>query len=246
MTRLILRFTVGQLLRQRRTLLLVLLAVLPVALALLFRLAADGTAADTAAFASGILTRFVVALVLPLTALVVGTSALGQEIEDGTAVYLVGKPLPRWNVVLAKVGAAWLVTSAVVVLSVIASGYVLLAGSDHARLVVAFAGAVVVGALAYAAVFVSLSVRFSRALIFGLVYVFVWETLVSQFIVGVRFLSVRAYTMSFAEWLAASSSRLIDSSLGLTPAAILMALLTTVSLWYGIRRLEAFELSEQG
>jgi ABC-2 type transport system permease protein len=176
----------------------------------------------------------------------VGTSALGQEIEDGTAVYLVGKPLPRWKVVLAKVGAAWLVTSAVVVLSVIASGFVLLAGSDHNRIVLAFAAAVVAGALAYAAVFVSLSIRFSRALIFGLVYVFVWETLVSQFIVGVRFLSVRAYTMSFVEWLATSSARLIDSSLGLTPATILMTLLTAVSLWYGIRRLQSFQISEQG
>ena len=40
---------------------------------------------------------------MPLVALIIGTAALGSEIEDGTAVYLMIKPIPRWRIALAKI-----------------------------------------------------------------------------------------------------------------------------------------------
>jgi ABC-2 type transport system permease protein len=244
MTWLVFRLTVGQLVRQRRTLLLILLAVLPVALAVLFRFAGE-TAEEAEDFVVGVLAHFIVALVLPLTALVIGTAALGQELEDGTIVYLVAKPLRRWNVVIAKVAAAWVVTTAVIAPSVVASGFIILSGNDDGRLVPAFTVAAAIGALVYAALFVSLSIRFGRALIIGLAYVFLWETLVSQFIVGVRFFSVRAYTTSLADAISDSSSSLFANSLGVTPALVLIAVVTGLSLVYGIRRLNAYQMSER-
>src|SRR5690606_20060034 len=69
----ILGLTLRLLVRQRRTLLLVILAALPVALALIFRLT-GGTVDSNPDFAAGIMAHFIVALVLPLTALVVGTA----------------------------------------------------------------------------------------------------------------------------------------------------------------------------
>jgi ABC-2 type transport system permease protein len=242
----ILQLTAGQLVRQRRTLLLVLLAILPPLIALLFRVT-GGSHEDNPDFAAGILGHFVVGLVLPLTALVVGTAALGQELEDGTVVYLITKPLARWRVVLAKLIGAWLVTTVVVGASVAITGALLFAGADEEEvsLVPGFLVAVTLGALAYTAVFVSLSIRFTRALIIGLAYVFVWEGLVSQFISGVRFLSVRAYTVTIAKSVADSSSELLDTSLDVTPALILLALLTLFATWYAIRRLNRYEMSER-
>jgi ABC-2 type transport system permease protein len=232
------------LLRQRRTLLLVLLAVLPMLLAVLFRVTGNSHDEDPD-FTVALLAHFVVGLILPLTALVVGTAALGQELEDGTIVYLIAKPLARWRVVLAKIVAAWLVTSAVVVPAVLAAGGILLAGSEEPELLPAFAVAVLVGALAYTALFVSLSVRFTRALIIGLVYALVWETLISQFISGVRFLSVRDYTLGIAQAIANSSSELLEETLGAAPAVILMAILTVVATWYGIRCMDRYQMSER-
>jgi ABC-2 type transport system permease protein len=241
----ILQLTAGQLVRQRRTLVLVVLAVLPPLIALLFRVT-GGSHEDSPDFAAGILGHFVVGLVLPLTALVVGTAALGQELEDGTVVYLITKPLARWRVVLAKLVAAWLVTTVVVGTSVAASGALMFAGTDEdARLVPAFVVAVALGAMAYTAIFVSLSIRFARALIIGLAYVFVWEALISQFISGVRFLSVRAYTVSIAKSIADSSSEALDTSLDATPALILLAVITLLATWYAIRRLNRYEMSER-
>ena len=51
--------------------------------------------------ASGILDALVVRTVLPLVALVLGTAALGSEIDDGTIVYLLIKPIARRWIVFA-------------------------------------------------------------------------------------------------------------------------------------------------
>ena len=42
---------------------------------------------------------------MPLVALIVGTAAIGSEIEDGTAVYLMVKPIPRWKIAAGQ--GAW-------------------------------------------------------------------------------------------------------------------------------------------
>lgn len=49
-------------------------------------------------------------VILPLTALIVGSSALGLEIDDGTITHLLTKPLPRSEIIGSKLVVAWLVT----------------------------------------------------------------------------------------------------------------------------------------
>ena len=66
--------------------------------------------------------------VLPLVALVLGTAALGSELEDGTAVYLMIKPVPRWRIVGAKMLVAAGLTVALVVPSTLLAGR---AGRGH-------------------------------------------------------------------------------------------------------------------
>ena len=86
--------TARQLLGQRRTLLLVPFAALPVVIALLYRLG-DREVNPV---------RFTTAALF--NALIFGTAALGAEIDEGTAVYLLSKPVPRWKIVLAKLAVA--------------------------------------------------------------------------------------------------------------------------------------------
>ena len=94
--------TLRGLLGRRRTLLLVLLAGLPVLIALLIRVSGGRPDADR------VLDTLVVRTVMPLVALIVGTAAIGSEIEDGTAVYLMVKPIARWRIALAKgAGGGW-------------------------------------------------------------------------------------------------------------------------------------------
>ena len=44
------------------------------------------------------------AVVLPVISLIVGTGVLGSEVDDGTIVHILTKPLPRRDIILAKLG----------------------------------------------------------------------------------------------------------------------------------------------
>lgn len=243
---LIARVTLRQLGGQRRILVLVLLALVPVLISVIFRLAGEQSDPnDPADFVSGILGTFVVPLVLPLTALLIGTSALGQDIEEGTIAYLLAKPLARWRVIVAKVLAAWLLTTALALISVLGTGAIVILGEDGASLIPAFAVAVAAGGLAYVVIFIALSLRFTRSLIIGLAYVFVWEAIISQFISGVRFLSIRAYTVGIADGLTEVTSEILDGSLSAAPAAVLLALLVAGGMWLSVRMLSRYQVAER-
>ena len=47
--------------------------------------------------------RLLIPVVTALVALVVGASAIGDEREDGTILYLAATPLPRLGIVVAKI-----------------------------------------------------------------------------------------------------------------------------------------------
>ena len=154
--------TLRGLLGRRRMILLVLLAGLPVLIALLVRLSGGRPDADR------VLDTLVVRTVMPLVALILGTAALGSEIEDGTAVYLMIKPIPRWQIALSKMLVAAGLTAALVVPSIVLTGLLLgRPASDATTTIVGFAVACLVGGTAYAVAFVTLSVFTSRALLLG-------------------------------------------------------------------------------
>lgn len=237
----IFRLTMRQLLFRKSTLLLAGLALLPVLLALIFSL--DSTAESPERWTARTLYRdLVVAIVLPLTALLIATSALGDEFEDGTAVYLLTKPIPRWQVLAPKLLAAWLITSFLLVMSAVASGFVAIGGGSS--LIPGFAAAIVVGSLAYCCVFVLLSVSTSRALIAGLVYVFVWEGAITAIFDGARYLSIRHYTMGLGGYLSDVSTFVYNPTVGGLTAAIMFAIVITTSILLANRKLERHEVRE--
>ena len=185
----------------------------------------------------------IIALVLPLTALLLGTSALGDEFEDGTAVYLLTKPIPRWQILLPKLVAAWLITAAIVAISTIVSG--LHAHRWRAALIIqGFAIAVIIGALAYCSVFVLLSVSTNRALIAGLVYVFLWEGAITSIFEGARYLSIRHYTMGLGGHLADTDPFVFQPTVGGVTAAVMSLIVIVVATFFANRRLERTEVRE--
>ena len=214
--------TLRQLLGRGRTILLGLVALLPILLALVYRLGSEDTDQQEWV-AQVLLDGLIVTILLPLLALVYGTAALGAEIEDGTAVYLLAKPVSRAQIILGKLLAAWAAD-----------------GGDRARLgargrrdrasaacrgtasCFGFAIALVAGSLVYSALFVMLSVVTSRALIAGLVYVFIWEGLINGLFAGTRLLSVRHYTLAVADIFVDLPRSVFDAKLGSVPAVGLM------------------------
>jgi ABC-2 type transport system permease protein len=237
MNREILVLSLRQLLGRRRTFALVALALLPLLVALVFRTGnSDTDPVDWTA--SALLSGLIVTTLLPLVTLVLSTTSLGMEIEDGTIVYLLSKPLSRAHVMIAKLVASWLPAGALVSLSAAFSASIALQESDPA-LVLAFVIAASLGALAYSSVFLLLSLLTTRALVFGLIYVFIWEGIVTGIFSGTRTLSIREYTLGVADLLTGTSE--FDAHLNGVTALALMAVITTAFVALAIRRLNRFE-----
>ncbi len=242
MNRAIFTVTLRELTGQRRSLLLVLLAIVPIALALIYQ---AGDRVDPQDWAANVLMHgVVVTLVLPLTCLVLGTSALGTEIDDGTVVYLLTKPIPRSSIVTAKFAASALVGATLVVVSTAVSGAIGIAGAPSHGLVPAFTIAVGLAALAYTALFILLSVMTSRALLVGLAYVFVWEGVLTNLFSATAYLSIREYCLAIAAAISTISPDVFSSQIGAGYAFPLLAAVTVGALYAAILRLETLELSE--
>ena len=235
--------TLRQLLGRGRTMLLGLLALLPILLAVVYRLGSEDT--DQPRWVARVLLDgLVVTTLLPLAALVYGTAALGAEIEDGTAVYLLAKPVSRTEIILGKLLAAWGLTTVTVLVSGLVAGAIGLAGVPGHGLLLGFGIALVAGSLVYSALFVMLSVVTSRALIAGLVYVFIWEGLINGLFAGTRLLSVRHYTLAIADIFVDLPGSVFDAKLAPVAAIVLMIAVGSASVWYAIRRLQRFEIGE--
>ena len=87
MTWVLISLTTRQLLGRRRTALIGLVLALPVIIAVIYRVSDKSDLDETSEeFALELVGVLILTLLLPLVALVLGTAALGAEIEDGTAV----------------------------------------------------------------------------------------------------------------------------------------------------------------
>ncbi len=227
------------LLGRRRALVLVILPVVLLGLAVTFR-AAVGSDEATAV---GLLGRLALGTVVPLLSVVVGTGAIGPEIEDGSIVYLLAKPLRRSSIIVSKLAVSIAVAWVFLLPAVLVSGLVMTGWSSH--IAVAYTVASAVAALAYCAVFLLLAVLSRNAVIIGLLYALIWETTVAGVVPGARALSVRQWSLSVAHTIVGhSATRLeVTSSVGLTTGLVLLALLTVGATWYATERLRTLRLT---
>jgi ABC-2 type transport system permease protein len=224
--------TLRGLLGRRRVLLLILLAGLPVLIALLIR--ASGGRPD----ADRILDTLVVRTVMPIVALVVGTAAIGSEIEDGTAVFLMVKPIPRWKIALAKAVVSAGMTVALVVPAVVLTGLLLGSRTGPLTSIVGFSVACLVGGGAYSIAFMTLSVFTSRALLLGLAYTLIWEGILSGLLEGTKFLSIRQATLGLAAALGVKIRDPLAANVSVAVLAIVLVGAFMLATW----RLSRFEV----
>jgi ABC-2 type transport system permease protein len=231
--RAILSVTLRGLTGRRRLFLMLVLAAIPVLLGAVVQV--RGGRADV----ERVLAILVVQTVMPLVALVLGTASLGSEIEDGTAVYLLVKPIRRWLVALAKMVVAVGVTGLLVVPVTLLTGF-LVGGlrPEPVTTTIAFAIACLAGGGAYAAVFVALSTMTGRALVIGLVYVLIWEGALGELLEGTRFLSIRQATLGIAAGLGGD----VENPLQAGVAAVVLTIAILGSLLITSWRLARFEV----
>jgi ABC-2 type transport system permease protein len=185
-----------------------------------------------------ILGDFGFSVLLPLTALIIGTSVLGAEIDDGSIVHLLATPVSRASVILTKFTVASLLTIVFAAIPELIAG--LIAPSGH-KLAIALLVGAVVGSVIYSAIFVMLSTLTTRAVAVGLLYVLIWEGLLGNLIGGVRILSAGHYALGVANSIAPNTN--LNASLSLDTSLVMGIIVTAGALVLATRRLAAFGIS---
>jgi ABC-2 type transport system permease protein len=226
--------TVRATLGRRRAILFVIPAAILIALTLVLRASRPaGTPwPDT------VLGDFGFSVLLPLTALIIGTGVLGAEIDDGSIVHLLATPVRRAEVIGTKFAVATGLTALFAALPELVAG--LIAPNSGKLAWALFAGALV-GSAVYSAVFVLASVLTTRAIAFGLLYVAIWEGLLSNLVGGVRILSIAHYSLGVAN--AIYPDQDLRAGLSLPTSLILAIVVTVGGLYLATRRLETFALA---
>jgi ABC-2 type transport system permease protein len=224
----VVRLTLRATLSRRRALLLALPAIILIGISALL----TATAGNSQQWPPTILGTFGFTVVVPLTALIIGTSALSAEIEDGSIVHLLATPVSRASVIVSK----FMVASALTIVFAAIPEYLAAAIAKGAGS--SLAVGLLVGALAasvlYNAFFIMLAAALSpgRALAIGLFYVVLWEALLSNLVPGVALLSLGHYGLAIANSIAHDNALnaylSVGTGIGMGIAAIVVTLVVAV------------------
>jgi hypothetical protein len=111
------------------------------------------------------------------------------------------------------------------------------------RISLAVGLALFAGVTTYASIFTWAGLMTTRALAFAIVYVFLWEGLISSFINGVDYLSVRGYTLAIMHGLDTDSMAVLSERTIEFPAAIVGAVAVSVIFFFlTVRRLQNMDV----
>lgn len=235
----VMELTVRGLLGRRRSLLLLVLPLLLLGLAGLTRWASGGSVSASA----GLIDGFAMGTLLPLMCLLIGTGVIGPEIDDGSIVYLLAKPVPRRSILLGKLAVALATTVIFAVLPIIAA--TALAGDEELRLSTAYGLAALLAGIAYTTVFVALSVLTRNAVIVGLLYALLWESVLGGYVPGVRNVSVRQWALAPAEELLGfrASGWGVESAVTVPVGVSLLVVVVIGATWWAVARLKTLRLA---
>lgn len=216
----LLQITVRGMLGRRRVLVLLALAAPLIVLAVALRLSGHGNEA----VALPVLQLYGLGALLPLVALIAGTAMFGTEIDDGTIVYLLAKPISRHLMVVTRLAVAIGMCVVFAAVPTLAAGLIM--GGLSGGVTMAFFVAALAGAVAYCAIFVLLGIVTRRAVVAGLVYTLVWEGAVAQAVPGAQDVSVQQWSLAVGKALASSAS--IHSAVGNVWVALAMLLAVAI------------------
>jgi ABC-2 type transport system permease protein len=231
----VLRLTLRATLSRKRAILFAIPAVILIGLSALLTETAQGNSWQPV-----LLGTFGYTVILALTALLVGGSVLGAEIEDGSIVHLLATPVSRRSVVLTK----YLLAVALTILFAAVPEYLagaIASGAGSKLAIGLFVGALA-GSVVYNALFLMMTAAFSpgRALALGLLYVLIWEALLANLVPGVGLLSAGHYSLAIANSIAHNGALHANLTTG---TAVGMGLVVTVAaLVLAVQRLSAFSI----
>ncbi|HUP72564.1 MAG TPA: hypothetical protein VM282_05910 [Acidimicrobiales bacterium] len=202
--------------------------------AILGHVAEGVTISDRVNFVNG----FGLAVVLPVATLVFASASFGDLVEDQTLVYLWLRDIPRWQLAASAMLSTLTIVIPLVALPLVATS---IAAELDGDAVLASVIATIIGALAYTGAFTALGLRAKRALVWGLLYIFIWEQFVARAGHGVRRFALSAYTRSVLSKV--SDIPIANADISSAYAVAIPIVVGVVALVYVSRRLERHDVA---
>jgi len=232
MNAVVMRLALQAVVGRRRVWLLVALVAVLLVVAFLTRWGSGGREESTAAM----MVNFGIGTLVPVMCLLIGTGVIAPEIEDGSVVYVLAKPLRRGAIAASKLVVAQLVALVFTVGAVVLATEV--AGDADGQLAAAFAVTTALASLTYTTVFFAVAILSKSPTISGLLYALVWEGSLAGYVPGVRDLSVRQWALAPAERMLEDVYTVnVHSDVSITMGALLMVATMVVALVLAVRRL---------
>lgn len=226
----------------KSTLIVGLFALIPILFGVINALS-SGQAAGSDFIAQRFL-DVVLPTVIPLATLILATTVLGSEISDRTLPYLTLKPVQRGRIILAKYASTVFVAAVAFAIGLGITWLIASTSGSHSpsgSLGALYAGAIA-SIAAYGALFLLVSLLINRALIAGVIYILLWETILSRFISGVKLLSLRHFSQSIFVRVADDPAIKLARALQLSSAIVAILVIVAVSLILATVRLQRMNL----
>jgi ABC-2 type transport system permease protein len=187
-----------------------------------------------------------VATLLPITVLILATGALGNEVEDHTLPYLTLKPISRLRIVLEKYVAILIVATPLILAGLLITYLLVFQGAsgdrENLNYLWSMWASAAAGIIAYGAVFLLVSLLVTRALLAGITYALVWESLLGRYLPGLRLASIGHYTDSIFVGLLDDPDIALSDATRVTSAVITILAVAAVSLALATWRLRRLNL----
>jgi len=204
-----------KMLAPRRLVTLLVLGVVATAIGIVSQAVgvAAGSGPDAASWGDRYLCTAFLRAVVPLATLYIGTSLWSEEVESGTLVYLITRPVSRPVTLLSKFAAAWLCTTAVIGVFLLGTGITLsVMGGTGLGALVGLCLLLPVTTFAWLAFDTLIGTGFSRTLIAGIAFGGGSELILANFSTLARGASVGHYV--------GSAALSLDSFAGVTPSTM--------------------------
>lgn len=180
--------------------------------------------------------------IVAFVALVLGATAVGDERDERTILYLAATPIARVRLVISWVAAAWVMAMILLLPAVIGTAVLGLAGDMGARGFAMLVVAVALAALAYTTLAALLALLVRRAIIIGMLYIVLWEGTVATFAESADQVSLGAYGRRLVAAGVPDAEAFGVPTVGAWPALIVLIVVSGAAVWLGGRRLSRMEL----
>jgi ABC-type transport system involved in multi-copper enzyme maturation permease subunit len=258
----IFELSLGQLLWSRRSVFLALLLGGPVVLAAAIRIVTattpfwrfsiNGARVGGPALFGMMMWLLYIRFIVPVLGVFYGTALIADEVDDKTITYLFTRPVPRGAVLIGKY-LAYVACTVLLVLPSVVLVYFLIVplggggvGESFPALLTDL-GMLIVGLIAYGAVFAWVGARLKRPLVLGLVFTFGWEPVVLLFPGYLKQLTVAYYLQALVPHAMPQDSpvsilmQVFREAPTITTSLMSLAGIAAVALWFAARAVERRE-----